>query len=58
MDQLDATPSGLILSPRAVNALLPATILLLICAKITLLRWIGWLLSTFEVDEENQYVTF
>lgn len=58
MDQLDATPSGLIFSPRVVNALLPATILLLIYAKMTLLRWIGWLLSTFEVDEENQYVTF
>ena len=56
MDRLTSTPSGPTLSPNAVNAFRPATILISTSAQKTLLRLIGWLTSTLEFAKESRFV--
>ena len=55
MDQLTSTPSGPTMSPKAVNAFLPATSLVSTSAQKTLLSPIGRLTSTFEVVKESRF---
>ena len=57
MDQLTPTPSGPSLLPNAVNAFLPATILVSTSAQKTLLRFIGWLTLTLKSAKESRFVS-
>ncbi len=57
MDQLNTTPSGPTMSPKAVNVFLPVIIPILTSAERKVLGLIGWLPSTVEVVKESQLVS-